>query len=128
MNSYGLVALTPNQSTVTNRMHLTKPYEFLWFGCIDTKSEHDNEQDASHHNHMNSYGLAALTPNQSTVMNRMHLTKPYEFLWFGCIDTKPEHDNEQDASHQNHMNSYGLVALTPNQITSMTRMHLIQTI
>ena len=44
--------------------------------------------------------MAALTPDQSAVMNRTHLTKPHEFPWFGCIDTKSEHDNEQDASHE----------------------------
>ena len=178
MSSHGLASLISNQSTTMNSMHLNKPYEFRCFGCIDTKSEHANEQHISHQtisihmvwqhwyqisarhwtacistSHMNSYCLAALIPNQSTTMNNMHITKSYEFLWFGCIDTKSEHDNEQHASHQNkwipmvwlhwyqirarqwttcispnHMNSYALAALIPNQSTTMNSMRLTKTI
>jgi hypothetical protein len=79
---------TDSKSAMMNWTHLAKPSEFLWFACADNRSEHDNEQDASQRNHMNSYGLVALTPNQSTVMNRMHLTKANEFLVFGCTNTK----------------------------------------
>ena len=33
-------------------------------------------------------------------MNKVHLTKPQEFICFGCIDTKSERDNEQDTSRR----------------------------
>jgi len=94
-------------------MHLSKPNEFLWFGCTHAKKRQNEKQDASHktptipmvrlHSHqlrlqqktgcispspMNSFGLAVLTPNNAKNKNRVHLTKPYEFLRFGCIHAK----------------------------------------
>ena len=45
-----MVALAPNEDTRVNRMHLTNPYEFLWF--------------------------VAFRPNEDTRVNKMHLTKP----------------------------------------------------
>ena len=125
------------------RMHLTEPNEFLWFGCTDAKKRHNEKQNASHktltipmvrlHSHqlrlqqktgciwpnpMNSLGLAVFTPNNAKTKNRVHLTKPYEFLRFGCIHAKQQQQQQTWLISASLRRSCVLIAFTPIKTTA----------
>jgi hypothetical protein len=110
-NSYGSAALTPHNASILNKVHLTKPWEFTCFGCTHTTWGFNSKQGASHHtlgiqmvrlhsHHIRLqskkmcispkpwvYGLAAFTPYKASILNKVHLTKPKEFIWFRCTHT-----------------------------------------
>ena len=95
------------------------PREFQWFNCNSCKRD--------------------------TAKYGMHLSKSWAFSWFGCTHTKWGHNEKQDAFHRtlgclmvwlhsyelrswqktkcispNPRNSYGLVAVTPVDVTTNT--------
>ena len=74
--------------------------------------------------HTNSYGLAALTRNEATIVNRTHVTEQYEFLWFGCIHTDQGQNKETGYMSPNHMDSYGLAASTQHAATIINKIHV----
>ena len=119
-----MAVITPQTSSILNKVHLTKPWEFIWFGYIYTIQSFNPKQGASHQTlgiHMvrllshhirlqsktrcispnpeNSYGLAALTPQKASIINKVHLTKPKKITWFGCTHTTPGFNRKQGASH-----------------------------
>ena len=77
-----------NPPNIHQNQRLTKPREFVWFGCIYIKYNKatTKEQDASQKALGIPPGLAAIIPNKAT--KQMHFTKAWEFLCFGCIHTK----------------------------------------
>jgi len=77
MNSYGFVECMPNEALIINEMHLIKL--------------------------RSSYGLAAFILGKATIMHRMHLTRPWKFLWHGCIHSQKGFNNNQDASREDKL-------------------------
>ena len=90
--------------------------------------------------HRNSHGFAAITPATASIKNKLHATKPQEFLWFCCNYTSNSFNQKQVPCHQTigtpmfllqthqlqlqsetssmpskHNNSFGFDALVPTQ-------------
>ena len=107
----------------SERLCFTKPYEFLWFGCIHTKQGHNNKTGYMSARHMNSCVLAAFTQNEATIIDRIRVTNPYEFLWFGCIHTNQGHNNKQDTCHQTIWIPMGYLHPHQNKATKINRIH-----
>ena len=86
INSRALAVFTLKNAETKNRMHLTKPYEYLRRGCIHTKLQKQTWWISA--KPRTSIRLITLTAIKAIVnRSKMHLTEPSDLLWIGCIHT-----------------------------------------